>query len=99
VWVSARGDTDRGVAYPVTRWRSVTNRAYYASLDALVGVNSAGLGVSREVYAEVGEEGRRRSLSLGLAALVPYEEAGAGEATVALYGVLRVGRKSPGKEE
>jgi hypothetical protein len=98
VWVATDGDADRGVAYPVTRWRSLTNRAYFMSLDALVGTESVGLGVSREIFAEVGEGGRRRSIAFGLAAVVPYSgDGGVEDAKVGVYGVLRVGRRSAGQ--
>jgi hypothetical protein len=97
LWATQEGKVDRGVAYPLARWRSLVQEDRLLALEALVGVDGAGLGISREFFAETGEEGRRRSLALGLGAVAGYEQESGDELRVVVYGVLRLGRKAGGK--
>jgi hypothetical protein len=93
LWATQRGQVDRGVAYPLARWRSLVQEDRLLALEALVGVDGAGLGISREFYAETGEQGRRRSLALGLGAVAGYAASEGDALKVVLYGVMRLGRK------
>jgi hypothetical protein len=94
LWATQEGKVDRGVAYPLARWRSLVQEDRLLALEALVGVEGAGLGISREFYAAAGEEGRRRSLAFGLGAVAGYEASDGDALRVIVYGVLRVGRKT-----
>lgn len=92
MWATQGGSVDRGIAYPLARWRSLLQADRIVELDALVGVDGAGAGISRELY--VGEmDGRRTSVNLGLGAVLPYSAARTDAAEVVVYGVLRLGRK------
>lgn len=89
VWIDSHGDADQGIAYPLARWRSLVNRERWVETVALVGDAGAGAALCREFW--VGEDGdRRRSISIGLGAVVPYSAGTPGEIGVILVGVGRL---------
>lgn len=89
VWVNSSGDADQGIAYPLARWHSLVNPERWVETVALIGDGGAGAALCREFW--VGQDAdRRRSISLGLGAVVPYSAGAPGEIGVILVGVGRL---------
>lgn len=92
VWIDQNGKGDRGVAYRLAVWHSLTNRSRWVEALAIVGNRGAGAIVAREVYASE-LEGQRYSLSLGLGGVVPYDVGSSGDVQVVVVGVARLKRR------
>lgn len=92
VWIDQSGKGDRGVAYRLAIWHSLTDRSRWVEALAIVGNRGAGAVVAREVYASE-LEGQRYSLSLGLGGVVPYDVGSSGDVQVVLVGVARLKRR------
>lgn len=87
--VDQGGKLDNGVAYPIAKWRSITNKDKIAEFLAIVAQRQVALGICREFWVQKKED-KRLSISIGIGVSAPFAQKEGDSARVILFGLGRL---------